>query len=159
MDKKETLKQHLNESRQKLWAILENVQADQWDVQVQSEGEQWTVLQMVRHLQDAHRGLSGQAKRIVAGEPNLPPDFDLDRWNSGVQRKTTDMSAETALENLQTSHEKLLAFVDSLQDADWAKEGFQASFKQPMTLDKFIEIIGSHEVLHATEIASALGKN
>ncbi|MBZ0304840.1 MAG: maleylpyruvate isomerase N-terminal domain-containing protein, partial [Anaerolineae bacterium] len=97
---KEQLKNHLTACREKLMHILETIEGEDWQVQVQSEGEQWTVLQMVRHLQDAHRGLTGQVKRIAAGEPNLPPDFDIDRWNAGAQRKAAEMPPEAALENL-----------------------------------------------------------
>lgn len=158
-DRKAQLKKHLIESRQKLLAVLDGVEGDQWNLQVQSDGEQWTVIQMLRHLQSAHQGLSGQMKRIVIGEPTVPPDFDLDRWNGSVQRKTTEMSPEIAFENLNASHEKLLEFVDNLSEADFEKEGFHPSFKQVFPLHQFLIIVGEHEVQHGKEIAQALGKS
>lgn len=156
---KEQLKNHLITCREKLMHTLETIEGEEWQVQVQSEGEQWSVLQMVRHLQDAHRGLTGQVKRIAAGERNLPPDFDIDRWNAGVQRKAAEMLPETALENLKTSHQTLLEVLEGLQEEDFTREGYHANYKKMMPLDEFITIIGSHEVQHGEEIAQALGKN
>lgn len=157
-DRQEHLKNYLTECRQKLMTTLNAISGDDWNVQVQSEGDHWTVLQMVRHLQDAHRGLVGQARRIAAGEPNLPPDFDIDRWNAGAQRKTTEMPPEIALENLRASHEKLLEFIEGLSEQSFQNTGYQAYLKKTLPLDEFIKIIGEHELAHGEEIAKALGK-
>jgi len=153
---KNNLKQHLTDTRQVLWDAIDGIQDDEWDVQVQADGAQWTVLQMMRHLQDAERGLRGQTMRITKGEESVPKDFDPDRWNNRIQQKTTEMTAEEAIEVLKTSREKLLTFIDTIPDEAWQHSGYQPGLKETISLEQFIKVIGWHEEGHAKEIAAAL---
>lgn len=158
-DKKVALKEHLNQARAQLLAIVEQIQArDLWDVPVQAEGERWTALQMLRHLQDAQLGLTGQLKRLVMGEQTVPQDFDINRWNARQQRKMEDASLtpDQALESLAVGQQALFEFIDSIQDEDWAREGWQAGLQQMLPLERLIYVVGEHEAQHAAEMANAL---
>jgi hypothetical protein len=159
-DKKSQLKQHLAESRRRLLAAIEGLSGDQWQIRVQEDGEQWTVLQMLRHLQDAQQGLLGQVQRLVAGGETVPRDFDINRWNARAQRKTAevDMTPEQALANLQHSYESLLTFIDNVPDDAWSRVGWQPFLQKELTLEEFLMVISQHERGHAAEIAAAVGR-
>ena len=155
-EKKAELRQHLETSRQTLLDVISKIQGDAWAKPVQDSGERWTALQMVRHLQDAHQGLSKQLDRLREGQETVPQDFDLDRWNARVQSKTTEMTVEEALEALKASHERLLQTVDSLTEEDFQKTGWQPSLKKMLPLEVLIKVIGSHEANHAKDLENAL---
>lgn len=159
-EKKAALKQHLNQARQRLLEIVGSMSGDDWNIKVQSDGDQWTALQMIRHLQDAHRGLTGQVKRVLAGGESVPRDFDVNRWNARAQTKAAEvaMTPEQALEALKQSHEDLLGIVDGLTDADLDRRAWQAFLQKEITLEEFIRVIGTHEAGHAEEIAAAVKK-
>jgi hypothetical protein len=159
-EKIQALKDQLQASRAKLHQAIANVEGAAWNTPVQSDGEQWTALQMVRHLQDSQKGLLGQTQRLMKGEVTVPPDFDIDRWNARIQTKTAEaeMSAEQALSNLAQSLEGLMALVETIQDEDWAKTGWQPGIKQTLALYDFVSLIASHEASHAEEIAQAMVK-
>lgn len=158
-DKKTELKHKLQASRQKLIDALQDLSDDQWQIQVQSDEDQWTVLQMVRHLQDAHTGLTGQIQRMLGGGETVPRDFDIDRWNKRTQTKTTELTSAEAIETLNQSHANLMGIVDNLQDEDFEKRGWSAWKQQEVSLEAFLMIISEHEAFHTGEIANALADN
>lgn len=154
-EKKAELRQLLIDNRAQLMEALRAAEQAGWDTQVQADGEQWTALQMLRHLQDAHKGLTGQLQRMLAGQPTVPPEFDVNRWNASVQRKTTEMTAEAALESLAASHEALLDIVAALRPEDFQQRGWSSARQREVSLEEFVQVIGLHEGMHATEIAEA----
>lgn len=156
MTDKQALRQHLEASRQQLLAVVDQIQETGWQKPVQVDGERWTALQMIRHLQDAHKGLTAQLERMIAGQETVPADFDIDRWNARIQGKTTDMTPEQALETLKASHAKLLSVVDNLKEEDFARSGYQAGVKRVVSLEEFINIIGLHEQEHTRDLKNAL---
>lgn len=159
-EKKAALKTFLTETRQTLMDTLAGLDGDDWQMPVQTDGDQWTLVQMLRHLQDAEVGLGGQAMRLANGEPTVPRDFDVHRWNARIQRKTAEaeMTAEQALHILQKARQKLLAFIDDLPDEAWERTGYQSFLDQDLPLEDFIRVIGSHEAGHTAEIAAALAR-
>jgi len=156
-DLKAELRQLQLDARQKLLDAVAAV--TDWDVKVQTSGEEWTALHMIRHLQDAHSGLTGQLKRMLDGEQTVPPDFDVDRWNARAQRKAAEagMSPQQALQKLEDSLADLLAVLDGLSEADWAKGGWQPFLKREVSTEGLLRVIANHEAGHAEEIAVAVG--
>jgi hypothetical protein len=148
------LKTRLIESRDILNKVLDQVDG-RWDVQVYSDGSAWTVGQLVKHLVDAHRGNFRQAAGIAEGQEIIPADFDIDRYNASMTRKTAEKTIETALEELRESHENLLAWVDTLDDERLEKQGRHATLSI-MSVHDIIRIIGLHERDHAADIARVL---
>ncbi len=160
-DKKTSLKEQLQTARQKLLAAVKDLTDSDWETPVQADGDQWTVLQMLRHLQDAQKGLTGQLERLLANQETVPQDFDVDRWNARIQKKTAEaqMNAEQALSSLEDSLQHLLGVVDSIaDDVDWEKTGWQPFLKRMLTTEQFIDVIATHEAQHAEEIEEATKK-
>lgn len=157
-DKKSSLKEELQAARQKLLGAIDGLNGEDWDIQVQSEGDHWTVLQMLRHLQDAQKGLTGQLERLLAGQETIPRDFDVDRWNKRIQQKTAEaqLTAEQALANLETTLTHLYTVIDGIEDEGWAKTGWQSAVQREITAEEFIQVISRHEAAHAEEIANAV---
>ena len=159
-ERKAVLRHFLEEKRALLLDALGHIHDEDWNRKVQTSGDEWTALHMIRHLQDAHVGLTRQTQRLLAGEQTVPRDFDINSWNARIQHKTTraEMSPEEALKQLKQSHENLLHLVESIQDEDWDKTGWSAALQQEVDLETFLHVIGEHEARHAADFSAAFGR-
>src|SRR5260221_12389545 len=96
-DRKTEVLNTLVAGRQKLNAVLDQLQPDDWEKPIQEADQQWTVRQIVAHLVDAQKGMAGQIAKINAGTEAIPPDFDLSRWNKRAVEKSSDKTQQELL--------------------------------------------------------------
>src|SRR5262249_34465245 len=99
-DRKTEISQLLDDTRQTLKSVLDQLQTADWELQIQETDQLWTVRQIISHLADAQRGMTGQIKRINAGEETVPPDFDLNRWNRRAVEKAAERTPPELLKTL-----------------------------------------------------------
>jgi uncharacterized damage-inducible protein DinB len=155
-DRKQAILDALAQGREHLTTVLGSLQPDDWEKTVQEGDQNWTVRQIVTHLADAQKGMTGQMTTINSGQEAIPADFDLDRWNKRAVEKGADKTPEILISALDEGRVKLLQFIDGLSDADMDKQGRHSSLKI-MTIEQIALLIASHEVEHAQVIADALG--
>ena len=75
------------------WAVLSILQPEDVESHVYTtEGVEWKVRDVLAHLADAERGLLGQIRRLLVGQPTVPDDFDLNRWNRSAVRRRKDQT-------------------------------------------------------------------
>lgn len=144
------------DARRLLEDTMRTMTPEQWEMPVQADGEQWTARQLVIHLSTAEPGLLVQMQRTVVGEQTIPDDFDLNRWNNSRVRKGADLTQADLQARLAENRAQVLAFVDTLTEADMGKEGRHPLFGM-MTIAAYLQLIGDHELLHTGEIRAALG--
>lgn len=154
-DRKIQWQQKLAESRAALITLLNALQPNQWDQPVFSEGEPWTVTTVVSHLLDSERGMSIQIHKTRKGEETVPPDFDINRWNAGVQKRVGNLSPAELLAGLATTRTKTIEVMNSLQDEDWARTGRHPA-RGIITIEQYYETIYGHELSHVEDIKRAL---
>jgi hypothetical protein len=135
--------------------ILDQV-GDRWDEQVYSDGLGWTVKQIVHHLADADRGHNFQLLGIAQGQSPIPEDFDLERYNASVTKKTVEKSVEQSRADLNENRASLNEWLDNLDEATLDVEGRHASLKI-MSVSQILKLMAGHERMHAKDIADALG--
>ena len=87
-DRKQAILHTLAQARIKLMGVLHQLQADDWEKTVQDGNSKWTVRQMVIHLVDAQKGMTGQMTTINGGQEAIPEDFDLIVGINGLSRRT-----------------------------------------------------------------------
>lgn len=148
----------LEEAQQTVHAVFDTLGAADWQATVFSEGETWTVRDVLYHLLDAERGMGWQVTRIRDGSGSgVPDDFDIDRWNRRVRRQSRDSQADgpALLAELDAAHAATLALVDSLQADDWRKVGRQAVAGE-ITVEQWFRVIAGHKMQHAAEVRAAL---
>ncbi|HXV98388.1 MAG TPA: maleylpyruvate isomerase N-terminal domain-containing protein, partial [Anaerolineae bacterium] len=86
-NKKNILKQRLSQARTELENLLTSLIPDQWHTPIISEGDTWTVLDIVAHLVENERGMSIHVHKIRQGKETVPEGFDLTQWNAGLKRR------------------------------------------------------------------------
>lgn len=155
MSKKEEVVAKLAETRAPLWAFLQDLDETQWETAVQSEDEEWTVSDIVRHLTNAESGMTNLIKQFQQGKDPVPPDFDRERYNKRAVEKTKDLTPPQLLEAMKTNRAKLLDFIEALEEEDWQKNGRHASLNI-YTIEEVCHIIADHEELHLQDMKKAL---
>jgi hypothetical protein len=156
-DRKHQLRDHLNATREPLLKIIAGLQLEDWDKQVQGDDGQWTVKQVMLHLATSETGQIATGRSIVAGQPTVPDDFDLNRYNKRQVEKNAAKTPPEILFGMAESRQKLVAFLDEVSDADLDKRGKHAR-GDVISLEQLFYRIGEHEAEHTELIRQALGK-
>jgi hypothetical protein len=152
--RKQKIEETLDESRDYVNMVLDQV-GDRWETQVYSDDLQWTVRQLVVHMADAERGHNYQLMNIAEGKDVIPEDFDIERYNAGMTKKTADKTAEQARQELAESRQALKAWLAGLDDAKLDMEGRHASLRI-LPVAQILQWMPIHERGHAEDIAKAL---
>lgn len=128
-----------------------------WETPVYADGAAWNVRQVAIHLADAERGLFGQMQSIVeTGVSTVPDDFDVDRYNRRSVEKREAQTGPEALAAQAASRADLIAWLETLTDADLEKSG-----RHPVIgiipIDMYIRVVARHQKDHTADVAKALG--
>jgi uncharacterized protein (TIGR03083 family) len=153
-DRTQAILADLQRQRGILLNVIERLTPEQWETPVQDGDAHWTARQMLSHLCDAERGMTGQAIRIAAGEEPIPPDFDLSRWNKRAVEKLSEKSPAELVQNLEETRARLKEVIARLTDPDLDKIGRHSTLRM-MSVEAIIREIGIHEIDHASVIAAA----
>ena len=146
-NKKTEIVNKLNTSRAALLAFFDRLDEAGWQTAVYTEGTNWTIADMLRHLVDAERGMMGLITQWQQGKNPVPPDFDLARWNNRVIQKTAEKSPAELLNELTTNRSHLLNFIETIQPEDWTKQGRHGSLRI-MSIEQVCHLIADHELDH-----------
>ena len=156
VERKAQLTQKLNESRTALFELLNSLSPEQWRTPVFSEGDTWTVATVLAHLVESERGMSIHVHKIRKGEATIAADFDLERWNAGLVRRTGDVVPEELMANAVATRAKTLEVMNSLDDSEWELTGRHPS-RGEISVAQYYETVHAHEVDHLRDLRAALG--
>jgi len=157
MTQKEILKQKLVDSKKQLTTYLATLSEEQWDVEVYSENNHWTVKDIVAHLVEAETGLSIQVYKIRKDRESVPEGFDLDRWNAGTKERMGHLTPAELLAKYDEARLQTLEKLETVEPHEWAKQGRHPSF-EGLTVAQYYEIIANHVINHLADIQRVLEK-
>jgi hypothetical protein len=156
-ERKHLIHDHLIRTREATLELIGQMDIADWDHQVQSAEGGWTVKQMMLHLATSESGQIRTAQAIAAGQPTVPDDFDLDRYNRRQIEKNQAKQPPEILFGMAESQQKLLAFLETVTAEDLEKRGKHGR-GDVISLEQLFYRIGEHEAGHMAEIKQALGK-
>jgi hypothetical protein len=154
--KKVEITAKLNEERAALLAFFEQLADADWKTAVYHEESNWTITDILRHLVDAERGMTGMISQWQQGKNPVPPDFDLARWNNRVIQKAAEKNPAELLAEFNKNRSNLLNLIDTLQPEDWAKQGRHGSLRI-MSIEEVCHLIADHEQDHLRAMIEAKG--
>jgi hypothetical protein len=146
-NKQAAITAELQDVRSELMTFFEGLTDELWETAVYHEEKTWTVTDILRHLVDSERGMTGMMMQWQQGKDPIPPDFDLARWNNRAIQKTAEKSPTELLEDMRENRIKLLSFMETLQADDWAKQGRHGSLRI-MNVEEVCHLIANHEHDH-----------
>jgi uncharacterized damage-inducible protein DinB len=156
-ERKHLIHDHLNHTREELLEVIGQMDTADWDRAAQSVEGGWTVKQALLHLATSESGQILTGKAIAAGQPTVPDDFDLNRYNKRQVEKNQAKQPPEILFGMAESRQKLLAFLDEVSAEDLEQRGKHAR-GDVISLEQLFYRIGEHEAEHTAEIKKALGK-
>ena len=112
--------------------------------------------QAMLHIATSENGQINTGKAIAAGQPTVPDDFDLNRYNKRQVEKNQAKQPPEILFGMAESQQKLLAFLDEVSAEDLEKRGKHGR-GDVISLEQLFYRIGEHEAGHTEEIKKALG--
>ena len=156
-ERKHLIHDHLIRTREELLEVIGQLETADWEQPVQAVEGGWKVKQVLLHVATSESGQLTAGKAIAAGQPTVPDDFDLNRYNKRQQEKYQDKQPPEILFGMAESRQKLLAFLDGVSAEDLDKRGKHGR-GDVISLEQLFYRIGEHEAEHTAEIKRALGK-
>lgn len=147
----------LGESRSALFEFLEGLSPEQWQTPVFSEGDTWTIQSVLAHLVENERGMSIHVHKIRKGEPTVPDDFDLTRWNAGVNKRVGNVTPQELMKRAVATRAKTLEVMRSLEEDEWALTGRHPS-RGEISVEQYYETMAAHELGHLDDMRRALAQ-
>ena len=147
----------LEREGQKTLAFFEDLSDDQWATQVYSDGDRWTVHHLLAHFTEVEGSIAKLIRRIVGGDPGVPEDFDIDRWNA---RYTMEMSAhdrDYLLAEFASRRAATVAMVRGFSEADLAASGRHPFLGQAQVKD-MLKLMYVHLMQHQRDIRNVLDR-
>ncbi|MEP0805018.1 MAG: DinB family protein [Chloroflexota bacterium] len=149
------LAEKLRTEGEKFFALFAGLTDDQWQAQVYTEGETWTVRNVLSHFVTSERGLVRLFERIRLTGEGVSDDFSIDRYNAAQQEKTKDLSPQELLEQFKAVRADSIAWTLSLSEADLDKQG-RHPYLGMTTLREMIKMLYLHNQIHYRDMKKAL---
>ena len=155
IDKKNQHREQLIQARALLKELLGSLNDQQWQTPIISEDQTWTAADIVAHLFENEIGMSIHVHKIRQGKETVPEDFNLDKWNAGLQKRVGNLSREELLTKLDEAREKTLQVLDSIKDDEWELQG-RHPLQGMATITDYYAIMAGHDTWHTNDIKKAL---
>jgi uncharacterized protein (TIGR03083 family) len=151
-DRKQALRERMEESRAALDAAIRRMGDDEWDRP--TSNPEWTAREILTHLAIAEPGLLARMRRILAGTSQLPPGFDLNTYNQRQVGKRRGEAIPALRAALGESRAQIMCFLDELADQELDIRGWHADGREVSLRDMFA-ILADHEAAHAKDLLTA----
>jgi hypothetical protein len=149
------LADRLSVEGEKTIAFFSGLTPEQWRATVYTEGETWTIRNVLAHYVTAEKGFVKIFGSIRAGGPGVADDFDIDRYNSSQQKKTNEFTPEELLEQFKVIRAEMITLVNSFSDADLTKQG-RHPYLGIATLLEMIKMVYRHNQIHARDLRKVI---
>ena len=145
----------LNSEGDKFIVLFAGLRDDQWQAEVYTEGEKWTLRTVLSHFVTSERGLVRLFEQIRLGGAGAADDFSIDRYNASQQQKTKDLSPQELLEQYQAVRADSVAWTLSLELTDLEKQG-KHPFLGMTSLREMIKMLYIHNQVHYRDMKKVL---
>ena len=140
---------------EKFFALFAGLTDEQWQMEVYTEGETWTIRNVLAHFVTSERGLVKLFERIRTTGEGASEDFSIDRYNAAQQQKSQNLSPQELLEQYKSIRSDSVAWTLSLETAELEKTG-RHPFLGMTTLREMIKMLYLHNQIHYRDMKKVL---
>ena len=155
MSELDELADKLRTEGEKFDSLFAGLTDAQWQAEVYTEGETWTLRNVLSHFVTSERGLVRLFEKIRLGDAGSPDDFSIDRYNAAQQQKTKDLSPQELLEQYKAVRADSIAWTLSLSEADLEKQG-KHPFLGMTSIREMIKMLYIHNITHYRDMKKVL---
>lgn len=141
------LAERLKKEGDKVLAYFSALTEDQWNIEVYTEGDTWTIRNVLAHFVTSERGLLKLFEQIRQGGPGAAEDFSIDYYNARQQRHTRALTPQELLEQFREVRSNAVAWVSSLSADDLVIEG-RHPFLGQVPLVEMLKMLYLHNQIH-----------
>lgn len=140
---------------EKFYSLFAGLADDQWTSEVYTEGETWTIRNVLSHFVTSERGLLKLFERIRTTGEGASEDFSIDRYNAAQQHRTKDLPARELLEQYKEVRSNSVAWVAGLKEEELEIRG-RHPFLSMTTIREMIKMLYIHNQTHYRDMKKAL---
>jgi uncharacterized damage-inducible protein DinB len=141
------LAERLKKEGEKIVDYFSRLTDEQWLAEVYTEGDTWTVRNVLAHFVTSERGLLKLFENIREGGPGASDNFSIDHYNARQQEKTRDLTPQELLAQFVDVRADTVEWVSGLSDEDLAIEG-RHPFMGQVQLVEMLKMLYLHNQLH-----------
>lgn len=149
------LTEKLKTEGERMQAFFSELTDEQWANEVYTEGETWSIRNVLSHFVTSERGLVRLFERIRTTGEGATDDFSIDRYNASQQEKTKDLSAAELLEQYKQVRADSVQWVSGLKDEELEIKG-RHPFLGETVIREMIKMLYLHNQLHYRDVKRAL---
>lgn len=149
------LAEKLKTEGDKFVGIFSALTDDQWRAEVYTEGEVWTVRNVLSHFVTSERGLVKLFESICQGGAGATDDFSIDRYNTEQQEKSKNLTPVELLEQYKVVRGNSVSWVSSLKDEELEIKG-RHPFLGETVLREMIKMLYLHNQIHYRDLKKAI---
>jgi hypothetical protein len=113
----------LKSEGEKFYSLFAGLSDEQWQAEVYTEGETWSIRNVLSHFVTSERGLVKLFERIRTTGEGASEDFSIDRYNATQQERTKDLPPRDLLEQYKVVRSNSVAWVAGLKEEELEIEG------------------------------------
>ena len=155
MSELDELADKLRTEGDKFTMLFAGLKDNQWQMEVYTEGETWTIRNVLSHFVTSERGLVRLFEKIRLGDMGSPDDFSIDRYNTAQQKKTKDLAPQELLEQYKAIRADSIAWTLSLAELDLEKQG-RHPFLGMTSIREMIKMLYLHNQTHYRDMKKVL---
>jgi hypothetical protein len=149
------LAEKLRVEGEKFTAIFAGLTDDQWQSQVYTEGETWTIRNVLSHFVTSERGLIKLFEQIRQGGAGAADDFSIDRYNAAMQERTKALSPQELLEQYKQVRANSVAWVSGLKEDELEITG-RHPFLGQTVIREMVKMLYIHNLTHYRDMKKAI---
>ena len=140
---------------EKVIAVFKSFTEEEWGAKVYTDGELWTIRNVLSHLVTSERGLLKLFERIRTTGEGASEDFSIDRFNAAQQHKTKELTPQELMDQYKTVREESAAWVTGLNENDLEITG-RHPFLGMTSIREMIKMLYLHNQMHYRDVKRAL---
>ncbi|MCE9647803.1 MAG: DinB family protein [Chloroflexi bacterium] len=145
------LAQKLRTEGAKFVEIFSGLTEEQWQAGVYTEGELWTIRNVLAHFVTSERGLVKLFESIRQGSAGAADDFSIDRYNASQQAKTRDLTPPELIAQYRQIRADTVSWVSGLKEEELEITG-RHPFLEVTTLREMIKMLYVHNQIHYRDL-------
>lgn len=135
--------------------FFDELEESNWRVQVYKEEGGWDVHTLLAHFTEVEGSIPRLIRHLLDGDPGVPRDFDIDRWNARYTIAMAAQDRESLMAEFTRRRRATVELVRGLSDADLEVSG-RHPFLGPSQVKDMLKLMYVHLQLHMRDIRRAL---
>lgn len=145
------LAEKLKSEGEKFVTFFSGLTEEQWTSEVYTEGETWTLRNVLAHFVTSERDLVKLFERIRTTGEGASLDFSIDRHNASQQEKTKDLAPAELLQQYKQVRADTVTWISGLKDEDLEIKG-RHPFLGETVIREMIKMLYIHNQTHYRDV-------